>query len=530
MPFFRFQFSIPIWVCLYESMNEIVLRVWCMQMRVLLIYPDLETTVSYSFGVGIIVAFLKEHGHKVKVIHLNEEIGYRFNYQRIRKDIESFNPDLIGFSSTSNQFKFVKKLAPLVKKDFNVPIVCGGVHATSAPEGVITEEAIDFICVGEGEYAFLELVDNLERGKDVSNIENIWLKSNGAIIRNQLRAPIKDLDALPFADRKEVDHKRIVEISRGWANILVSRGCPYRCTYCINYTYFDLYGNKYTVRFRSVDNVLKEIELLLKDPNVKMINFNDDTFTINNEWVLEFCEKYAKKFKVPFACNTRVTNFNAGIAKALKKAGCQEVKIGLESGSQRIRKEILNRHMSDELIIKAFDIAKQAGLRCWAFTMIGIPTETKDDVVKTVELLAKIRPYIIRCSIFYPFKGTKIYDYCVEHNLIDKEKEGKYSNYFEESILKLDALSQIDILKFKKMFKWYVDAYSNIDTAQFYKQLVGFFDQLPDCYWTNGKAVEMFKAMDAIVDKLFRELKKEHYATRRQLDLNFCEHLDWQLP
>lgn len=499
-------------------------------MKILIIYPDLETTVSYSFGVGIITSFLKKYGHKVRIMHLNEELDYPLDYQKIKKDIENFKPELVAFSSTSNQFKFVEKLAPLIKKDFNVPIVCGGIHATSAPEDTVLNESIDFICVGEGEHALLELVDKLEKGEDVSAIQNIWLRSNGKIIKNQLRPPIQDLNTLPFADREEFNHKRIVDISRGWVNILAGRGCPFRCTYCINHRYFDLYGNKYTARVRSVENVLKEVEQLVKDPNVKMINFNDDTFTINKEWLLEFCEEYAKRFKFPFACNTRPTNFDKDMAQALKAAGCQEVKIGLEVGSEKVRKEILNRHMSDEVIIKAFDTAKQAGIRCWAFTMIGIPTETREDVLKTIKLLAKIRPYIIRCSIFYPFKGTKLYDYCVEHNLIDKGKKRAYSNYFDGSILKLDSLSQIDILKFKKMFKWYVDAHSDIEVALSYKRLVESFEQLEDKYWDNGKAVETVKAADASIDKIFRKLKKEHYATRRQLDLNFCKHLDWQLP
>ncbi len=499
-------------------------------MRVLIIYPDLETTVSYSFGVGIIVSFLKANGHKVKVIHLNEEIDYPLDYKRIKKEIEEFKPGLVAFSSTSTQFKFVKELAPLIKRDFNVPILCGGIHPTSTPDESISEEAIDFICIGEGEHAFLELIDRLEKGEDVSNVQNIWLKSDGNVIKNSLRDPVQNLDSLPLADREEVDHKKIVDISRGWVNILVGRGCPYRCTYCINHRYFNLYGNKYTVRLRSVNNVLKEIEQIVKNPNVKMINFNDDTFTINKEWTLEFCREYGKHFKIPFACNVRPTNFDKDIADALKAAGCQEVKVGLESGSQRVRKEMLNRHMSDDVIIRAFNTAKHAGLRCWSFTMIGIPTETREDVLDTVRLLAKIRPYIIRCSILYPFRGTKIYDYCVEHNLIDREKEEKYANYFDGSILKLNNLSQIDILKFKKMFKWYVDAYSNIEAAPVYKQLVEYFEKLPDEDWRSGKADEMVRAVDASIDKAFRELKKEHYATRRQIDLNFCKHLNWELP
>jgi radical SAM superfamily enzyme YgiQ (UPF0313 family) len=499
-------------------------------MKVLVIYPDLDTTVSYGFGVGILVALLKERGHSVKTIHLNEEIGYPMDYERIKGDIEEFRPDLVAFSSTSTQFKFVKELASLIKDDFKVPIACGGIHVTSYPDEVASNPCIDFACVGEGDEAFIELIGRIENGQSTSDVKNIWTKKDGNVVKNPLRPPVQDLDALPFADRSEFEHDKIIGVSRGWVNIMASRGCPYRCTYCINHRYFDLYGKDYTIRFRSVDNVLKEVGQIVKDPNVEMINFNDDTFTINKPWILEFCDKYAKTFNIPFACNTRATNFDEEIATALKRAGCQEIKIGLESGSERIRKDILNRHMTNEVIANAFRTAEKAGLRCWAFTMIGIPMETKEDVMKTIKLLADIRPYIIRCSILYPFKGTKIYDFCVQHNLIDKEKEEKYANYFEGSVLKLDTLSDVDIQKFKKMFKWYVDANSNIETAQLYKNLVESFERLPDEDWNNGKAAEMVKAADASIDRIFREMKKEHYATRRQLDLNFCERLNWELP
>jgi len=114
--------------------------------------------------------------------------------------------------------------------------------------------------------------------------------------------------------------------------------------------------------------------------------------------------------------------------------------------------------------------------------------------------------------------------------MIDKERENRYSTYFEGSILKMDSVSQIEILKFKKMFKWYVDAYSDLEISPFYKQLIGNFEQLPDEFWESGKAQRMVSKIDKSVDNLFRVQKKEHYTTRRQLDLNFCKELNFQLP
>jgi len=502
-------------------------------MKVLMVYPDLETTVSYSFGVGTLAAILKNNGHEVKVLHLNEEIGYPLDLDRIKKDIELFKPGLIAFSSTSNQFKFVKEIARFIKKNFSIPIICGGVHATSCPDEVISVDEIDFLCRGEGDVAFLEFTNRLEKNQDVTNIKGIWAKSNGNIIKNPLGPVIEDLDSLPFADREVFPTDKILRIARGWVNILSGRGCPFVCSYCVNHCYADLYKNskeKYTVRHRSVENVLEEISRIAKNKNAKMINFNDDTFTLDKEWVLKFCEEYPKRFKLPFACNVRVTNFDEDIAIALKKAGCEEVKIGVESGNERIRREILNRYTPDYMIFKAFSVAKKVGLRCWSYNMIGIPTENRENVLETVRMNGKIRPYIIRCSIFFPYKGTRIYDYCLQKNMIDKEKQEKYSTYFEGSILKMDSISQIEILKFKKMFKWYVDAHSDIEVSSFFRELVENFEQLPDELWESGKAQKMASEIDKSVDNLFREQKKEHYTTRRQLDLNFCKELNFQLP
>jgi len=497
-----------------------------------MIYPDLETTVSYSFGVGILAAILKKNRHEVKLLHLNEEIGYLFDLERIREDVEHFKPEIIAFSSTSNQFRFVKEIAIFLRKNFNIPAICGGVHATLCPDEVISIDGIDFICRGEGDVAFLEFVNRLEKKQDVTNIKGIWAKSDGDIVRNPLRPVVENLDSLPFADREVFQSDKILKISRGWVNILSGRGCPFLCSYCVNHCYSTLYKSnvKSLVRHRSVENVLKEISLIVKDKNARMINFNDDTFTLDKEWVLEFCEKYPKKFKLPFACNVRVTNFDEDMAAALKNAGCEELKIGVESGNEKIRRIILDRFTPDHVMLKAFSIAKKAGLRCWAYNMIGIPTETRENVLETVKLNAKIRPYIIRCSIFFPYKGTKIYDYCVQNNMIDKEKEDKFSNYFEGSILKMDSISQVEILKFKKMFKWYVDAYSYIEVSSFFKELVEKFEQLPGMLWENGKAQEMVSKVDKQIDGLFKTQKKEHYTTRRQLDLNFCKDLNFQLP
>ena len=181
-------------------------------------------------------------------------------------------------------------------------------------------------------------------------------------------------------------------------------------------------------------------------------------------------------------------------------------------------------------MVKAFSAAEQAGLRAWSFNMIGIPTETREEMLTTASLNARIRPYIVRCSIFFPYEGTELYAYAKEHDLIKDERAERVSSHLEDSVLDMPQLPREEIVKFKTMFKWYVDAYSDIDAAPFFKSLIELFDKLPEEKWITGEAQELFKEFDGILDKLLRELKMEHYATRRHLDLNFTKKFNFELP
>jgi radical SAM superfamily enzyme YgiQ (UPF0313 family) len=181
-------------------------------------------------------------------------------------------------------------------------------------------------------------------------------------------------------------------------------------------------------------------------------------------------------------------------------------------------------------MVKAFSAAEEAGLRTWSFNMIGIPTETREEMLMTAKLNARIRPYIVRCSIFFPYEGTELYAYAKEHNFIKEERAERVSTHFEDSVLDMPQLSREEIVKFKTMFKWYVDAYSETDSASIMKALIELFEKLPAEKWVSGEAQKLFHAFDGSLDALLRELKVEHYATRRHLDLNFTEKQNFQLP
>ncbi|MFC1591571.1 B12-binding domain-containing radical SAM protein [Thermodesulfobacteriota bacterium] len=506
-------------------------------MRALLIYPDLQVHVNYPIGLGIISALLQKQGHETRVLHFNEEVGNPLDLGVLERHIAEFEPQLVAFSSVSNQFRYVKEMAEFIKGKWDVPILLGGIHATIAPQKVLALDYIDMICVGEGELALIELLEKLEKGEDCSDIQNIGLKHNGSIKVNPVR-PLIDLptfNELPFPDRKGFNFGKIVDNKQGWANLMAGRGCLFQCTYCVNHFFHNMYAQhhkrKDNLRYRDVDVVVREIEEMVASyPNIRLINIDDDNVTLNKPWLEEFCDEFVRRIGKPFSCNVHPATFDEKIARKLADAGCVETKIGLESGSDRLRREVLKRPMEEEVIIKAFKHAEEAGIRAWSFNMVGLPTETKEEILMTAGLNAKIRPYIVRCSVFFPFEGTDLYNYSIENKLIQEEKIETVSSYLEDSVLEMPQISRDEIVKSKTLFRWHVDAQSDIEAASLFRDLIKAFERLPVEAWRSGEAQKLFEQVDASVDRMLREAKMDHYTTRHHLNLNFTAKLNFELP
>ena len=506
-------------------------------MKVLLIYPDLNVHVSFPIGMSLIASVLAAHGHSTRIIHYNEEIGNPLDLDDLDAQIGRFEPELIAFSSVSNQYKYVKIIAAHIKKKYDVPTVLGGVHGTITPGSVLLGGDIDIVVMGEGELAIVELTKKLENKEDYSALDNIATLVDGAVRINPLRKLLDraSIDTLPFPDRSGFNYGLILEKKRGWANVMAGRGCVRKCTYCVNHFFHKIYADKNSpkemLRCRSVDRVIEEIHQMVAEyPAIQIINIDDDNLAFDKNWLTDFCAQYSLKIKLPFACNVHPSTFDADIAKMLAEAGCNEIKIGLEAGSERLRRDVLKRIGSDESIEKAFAVAAESGIRSWSFNMIGMPTETEEEILLTAKLNARIRPYIIRCSIFYPYEGTDLFRYSEEHNLIDHRREEDVSSHFEDSILDMPQLPPQQIVKMKTMFKWYVDSQSDTEAAPLFRELIRAFDKLPDDAWLSGSGKELFKTIDGGIDNLLREARLEHYATRGHLDLNFTQQWGWQLP
>ncbi|MFH0811470.1 MAG: radical SAM protein, partial [Pseudomonadota bacterium] len=421
-------------------------------MKVLFIHCNINTGNGRHFipGVASISSVLKEAGHETALLFIQEAV----DRDALLKRVEEEGPDLIGFTTLTNQWSYIKQYTGWIKQQFRLPIIHGGIHATVASDEVLSNDEVDMICVGEGEFPMLELLERLKQGKSYQDVPNLWIKkSDGSIIRNPLRPLIQDLDKLPFPDREICNYRQLLLENPFEATLLMAgRGCPFKCTYCVNNAFHHLYRDlgKY-VRLRTPERVLEEIRFLRDTYGIKELFIYDDTFTYNHKWLTHFCDLYRKKIGLPFAVNLRVDTVNDHILRMLKEAGCYLIVAGIESGSERIRREIMGRKITNEQIIRVFKVADELGIKTWTNNMIGLPTETPAEAEETIELNRIIRPNHAQIFVFYPFPGTALYDVC--------KREGYFSNrekttIFEgESVLNLPNLTNEQIHYFTEEFK-----------------------------------------------------------------------------
>jgi radical SAM superfamily enzyme YgiQ (UPF0313 family) len=489
-------------------------------MKVLFIYPNLNAQVGFNYGVAFLSACLKEHGHTTALLDINEKLGFALDLERIRQEILAFAPDMIGFSVVTNQYRFAREIASDIKRYCPVPIVCGGIHPTMDPEAVLKEECFDYVCVGEGEQAVVDLADALCQDQSTAEIENIWSKANGGIIRNTVR-PFVPLESLPPKDYGIFDFQKMIDAKDGWVGIMSSRGCPFNCSYCFNHRLRELYRRDLGcsaselnyIRHHPVDTVIREIESLLSSyKNINMLIFDDDLFTLNKDYLREFCREYSARIRMPFVCNAHVKAFDEEAAGYLKEAGCRIVKFGLESGSERVRREILNRRMSNDDIREAFRIAEQFGFHTSAFVIIGFPHETISEVYETIDLLADIKPGRFRWSIFFPYINTRAYDIARDGGFIDFEKLENLTNFTDESALDFGPEHNAVLRKMKTTFPWHVNARAAFSSSPLYAELIEHTEAIPADDWEQAERA-LIQA-DKHVSHLLTLSHEPHYAYR----------------
>jgi len=432
-------------------------------MKISFIYPDLQIGVAdwpgyYYCGVGSLAAQLKAAGQQTNLIHI---IHPEYGRQDFLKDIDAAKPDLVAFSATTLAFPWVENCIKWLRDEgIQTPTICGGAHPSVAAENAIQTDGLDMICLGEGEGALLDLVDAMEHGKPYHEIPNLWVKHDGTIYRNPLRPLIQDLDVLAPYDREDwQNYTGLLHERDGEAIVVASRGCPFKCTYCVNHFYMDLFPDKQYVRFRSVDNVIAElVSLVERYPIIRGFHFDDDILYMRKRWSVEFTEKYKKALGLPFVCNMRPNICSREIVALMKEANCRKVMVGLESGNEYIRNTLLLRALKAEDMVTAFHRFEEVGIETVSFNMVGLPEETPAAVLETVKLNAISHVSEPQVSIFYPFPGTSLAKYCEEKGYV-RPFRGDVYDYFSDSSLEMPSLSRAQIIAYRISFRPFMYLY-----------------------------------------------------------------------
>jgi radical SAM superfamily enzyme YgiQ (UPF0313 family) len=422
----------------------------------------LGTPVYSQPGISYISSFLKQFNHDIMLLILSRSFGNK-NYNIVRKKIENFKPEIIGFYSVASQYKFISNISKFIKSNYpEIFLIIGGPHVTLNPEK-ITNDNFDAICIGEGERPMLELINMLEKNEFPSNIKNLWIIKDGIIEKNQMAPFYEKLDLLPFPDRtmweEYIDYNPALENN---VTILLGRGCPYSCPYCCNHALKKITNGNY-VRFRSPRNIIEEIQLEHKEyPLENSFYLEVESFNINNEWAIEVCneiEKYNGSLVKPlsFGLNIRIlANADFDILfEACRRANILNLNIGIESGSERVRKDILKRNYSNDDVVNTINSAKKYGLSYKFFIMIGIPGETIEDFKESIKICRIYQPKDIFLSIFYPYPGTDLYKLCEKMNFLQDKIDIKTEER-RQATLNLPGFSKKQIQRNFILFKYNV--------------------------------------------------------------------------
>ncbi len=435
-------------------------------MKILFVYPDFKINIDpesgrqtsiekggwYMEGAASISAVLKENGFGVSLYHLIEPEDKVTFQRRIREEL----PDIVGFITMTREYPQVKEYATWVKEIADITTISGSYHPTTMPEETIATEGIDMLCQGEGEEAMLELARAMSSGGNWHDIPNLWVKDKGKIIRNPVRPLREDIDTLPLPDFGLFDFSKLISTQIKTGIVILSRGCPYSCTYCSNKRLRDIYPNKsHYSRFHSPEFSIEYLKKLLATcPQIEYLNFRDDILPWKGGWLEQFTHAYKREINLPFICNYRANLVTPEIVRMLRGAGCYQMFFGVESGNDYIRNSVLNRHMDREEIVRAFDACRAVGIKTVAYNMVGLPYEDKAAVLDTIKLNVDIKANISLNPIYYPYPDTRLFEVAVEAGFVPAVYDYREDRYVDQPTLPREQLFFV-----RRYFKTFVHTY-----------------------------------------------------------------------
>jgi radical SAM superfamily enzyme YgiQ (UPF0313 family) len=381
---------------------------------------------------------IKSFGHETDIVLTTEDPDAKF---------QKFNPDVVAYSIMTGDQDVYDSINQKLKSKYKFFSIAGGPHPTFFPE-MLKQSSLDAICIGEGE----ESIQQFSKNPTSKEIPNFWFKTDSEIIKNPPKSLIENLDTISFPDRELVF--AYSEIKSGpIKHFIASRGCPFNCSYCFNESWAQIYeGKGKRVRFRSVDNLLGEISKVVSSSPIKFVYFQDDTFTLNRQWLKEFAEKYTSEINLPFHCHVRANTLDKEKVVSLEKAGCYSAHIAAETADDRLRNEILNRKMNLKEILTASELLREAGIKSMLQNIIGLPTGSLENDLETLELNIQCKPDYAWVSIFQPYPGTKLGEFCKKEGFYTGDFNDIGNNFFDSSRLNFSQEYKNQLSNLQKLF------------------------------------------------------------------------------
>lgn len=389
---------------------------------------------SEQLGISQLAAIVKSHGHEIDLSFTASLFHDRFNLEipwlhrffdetdEVVQDILDKDPDVIAFGALTATFQWSVSVFRAVKKiKPHIQVILGGVHASAVPDVCLSYPEINYVVVGEGENAIIDILNDIEAGglgKPINNTQ--YLDKDGNLIKGRQVGFHQDLDEFPIPEKTMWEP--YVNLRDNYL-ILASRGCPYQCTFCFNNFFARLPEGKRGkyVRHRSVPHVIAELKWAKERYKLKSVDFQDDVFTVNKQWLLEFCEAYKKEIDIPFNILVHAQYFDDDIARALSEAGCKWIQMGIQSMDEDFKTNILKRRESSEQIIKAIELMRKYKLKVKVDQMLALPGESSNAQETALELYKKYTPYRIQTfwTAFLP--GTEMLFEAYKDGIVNDE-------------------------------------------------------------------------------------------------------------
>jgi radical SAM superfamily enzyme YgiQ (UPF0313 family) len=389
-----------------------------------------DGNLTPPLGILTMASIMEKEGWEVRFF--DERID-----SDILSDITGFKPNIVGISAVTTSVLRGRQLATDIKNALpDVVTVFGGPHPTAMPEEVLGWDPVDFVVVGEGEYALRDLGQWIIAGMDsleLANIPNLCYKTDKGIIKNPIRASLKpeELDMLPRPAFHILNLEQIFRNTRHGLfqkgkrvlPVMGSRGCPNRCTFCCRVMGFK-------IRYRDTKLLIEEIETMVSDYAMDEVYFEDDNFTVNRQRAIAFLDSFIERnlgIYIKFANGIRADAVDAEVLEKMKKAGCYSISFGIESGSPRVI-EMMRKNLSLEKAKENVKIAKSMGLLVGANCIIGYPGETVADIEESLDYFMNLDLDSMAVVNLIPFPGTEVRRICEEKGYLTPEAKN-WNNY-----------------------------------------------------------------------------------------------------